>query len=70
MDLQPNGKLALVSGCAAGLGFALAEAPAVEGAHVIVNGGTRSGVAPALPALRESTNKDALGFVGTVKSAL
>lgn len=38
MNLQLNGKRALVSGSTAGIGFAIAEALAREGAHVIVNG--------------------------------
>lgn len=40
MDLQLTGKLALVTGSTAGIGFAIAEALAAEGAHVIVNGRT------------------------------
>src|SRR4030081_1610629 len=38
MDLQLEGKLALVSGSTAGIGFAIANALAREGARVIVNG--------------------------------
>ena len=38
MDLQLNGKLALVTGSTAGIGLAIAEALAREGARVIVNG--------------------------------
>src|SRR6202171_6536225 len=38
MDLQLEGKLALVSGSTAGICFALANALAREGARVIVNG--------------------------------
>jgi NAD(P)-dependent dehydrogenase (short-subunit alcohol dehydrogenase family) len=40
MDLQLDGKRALVSGSTAGIGYAIAEALAKEGAHVIVNGRT------------------------------
>jgi NAD(P)-dependent dehydrogenase (short-subunit alcohol dehydrogenase family) len=38
MDLQLNGKKALVTGSTAGIGFAIAQSLAREGVHVIVNG--------------------------------
>src|SRR6266436_1849833 len=38
MDLQLNGKRALITGSTVGIGFAIARALAEEGAHVIVNG--------------------------------
>jgi NAD(P)-dependent dehydrogenase (short-subunit alcohol dehydrogenase family) len=38
MNLQLDGKRALVSGSTAGIGFAIAVAMAHEGARVIVNG--------------------------------
>lgn len=38
MDLQLNGKKALVTGSTAGIGFAIAKGLAKEGAHVIING--------------------------------
>jgi NAD(P)-dependent dehydrogenase (short-subunit alcohol dehydrogenase family) len=38
MDLKLNGKLALVSGSTAGIGYAIAETLAAEGARVILNG--------------------------------
>jgi NAD(P)-dependent dehydrogenase (short-subunit alcohol dehydrogenase family) len=40
VDLKLTGKLALVTGSTAGIGFAIAELLAAEGARVIVNGGT------------------------------
>src|SRR5208337_2348355 len=51
MDLQLDGKLALVSGSTAGIGYAIAEALAREGAHVIVNGRTASRVKDAVEKL-------------------
>lgn len=48
MDLQLNGKRALVSGSTAGIGYAIAEALAKEGAHVIVNGRTQARVDAAV----------------------
>src|SRR5271166_5034933 len=52
MDLQLDGKLALVSGSTAGIGYAIAETLAREGAHVIVNGRTESRVEAALGKLK------------------
>jgi hypothetical protein len=54
MDLQLNGKLALVSGSTAGIGFAIAQALANEGARVIVNGRTASRVDAAVAKLKAS----------------
>jgi NAD(P)-dependent dehydrogenase (short-subunit alcohol dehydrogenase family) len=47
MDLQLTGKLALVTGSTAGIGLAIAEALAAEGARVIVNGRTEARVREA-----------------------
>ncbi|MFG3756728.1 SDR family NAD(P)-dependent oxidoreductase, partial [Klebsiella pneumoniae] len=38
MNLQLNGKRALVTGSTAGIGLAIAEALSREGAHVIITG--------------------------------
>ena len=54
MDLGLNGKLALVTGSTAGIGFAAAEVLAREGARVIVNGRTQPRVEEALAKLRKS----------------
>jgi NAD(P)-dependent dehydrogenase (short-subunit alcohol dehydrogenase family) len=54
MNLQLDGKLALVSGSTAGIGYAIAESLANEGAHVIVNGRTASRVEGALQKLRNA----------------
>jgi len=51
MDLQLDGKLALVTGSTAGIGFAIAEALADEGAQVIVNGRTAKRVEEAMDKL-------------------
>ena len=48
MNLQLEGKRALVTGSTAGIGFAIAEALAHEGARVIVNGRTQQRVDEAL----------------------
>lgn len=52
MDLQLTGKLALVSGSTAGIGLAIAEALAGEGARVVVNGRTPERVQQAIAAIR------------------
>jgi NAD(P)-dependent dehydrogenase (short-subunit alcohol dehydrogenase family) len=47
MNLQLNGKRALITGSTVGIGFAIAKALAEEGAHVIVNGRTEERVSEA-----------------------
>jgi NAD(P)-dependent dehydrogenase (short-subunit alcohol dehydrogenase family) len=53
MDLQLKGKRALVTGSTAGIGYAIAEGLAKEGAHVIVNGRTSPRVESALSSLKK-----------------
>jgi len=48
MDLQLNGKTALVTGSTAGIGLAIAQTLAKEGASVIVNGRTEQRVQAAM----------------------
>ena len=52
MDLQLNDRLALVSGSTAGIGFAIANGLAREGARVIVNGRTVDRVKTAIERIR------------------
>jgi NAD(P)-dependent dehydrogenase (short-subunit alcohol dehydrogenase family) len=54
MDLQLEGKRALVTGSTAGIGFAIAKGLAKEGASVIVNGRTTKRVDEALTALNKA----------------
>src|SRR3954465_12163156 len=68
MNLQLENRLALVTGSTAGIGFAIAEALAAEGARVIVNGRTQKGVDDAVAAIRKSTGKNALGFAGDLST--
>jgi NAD(P)-dependent dehydrogenase (short-subunit alcohol dehydrogenase family) len=69
MDLQLNGKLALVSGSTAGIGFAIATALAAEGARVIINGRTEGAVADAAAKLKSATGAEILGFAGDLSKA-
>ncbi len=69
MDLQLKGKLALVSGSTAGIGYAIAETLAAEGARVIVNGRKQEGVDAAVAAIRKATNGDVLGYAGDLADA-
>ena len=52
MDLQPGGKLAVVTGSTSEIGEAIVKALAAEGATVVVNGRTRETVDMSGP-LRE-----------------
>src|SRR4051812_7484951 len=70
MNLQLDNRLALVTGSTAGIGFAIAEALAAEGARVIVNGRTQKGVDSAVAAIGTSTGKTALGFAGDLSTAV
>src|SRR5260370_17082742 len=53
MNLGLQGKLAVVSGSTAGIGFAIAAALAAEGAKVVVNGRTQARVDAALKSIQQ-----------------
>lgn len=69
MDLQLKDRLALVSGSTAGIGYAIAEALANEGAKVIVNGRSEEAVANAIRRIKQSTGNTAYGFAGDLSNA-
>ena len=52
MDLKLTSKVVLVTGSTAGIGFAIAQSLASEGAHVYVNGRTQERVDAAIGAIR------------------
>jgi NAD(P)-dependent dehydrogenase (short-subunit alcohol dehydrogenase family) len=57
MNLQLSDKRALVSGSTAGIGYAIAQALAAEGARVIINGRTQARVDAALQKLNGAGHK-------------
>lgn len=69
MDLGLKDKLALVSGSTAGIGLAIAEALAREGARVIVNGRTQGAVDDVVARLSAATGGEVLGFAGDLTAA-
>jgi NAD(P)-dependent dehydrogenase (short-subunit alcohol dehydrogenase family) len=68
MDLQLQDKLAVVSGSTAGIGYAIAEALAREGARVVINGRTATAVDAALAKLA-SAGYSGLSFPGDLGTA-
>jgi len=69
MDLQLKGKLALVSGSTAGIGYAIAAALAAEGARVIVNGRSQASVDAAVTTISAGLGGQVLGFAGDLSKA-
>ena len=69
MDLGLEGKLALVSGSTAGIGYAIAERLVREGARVVVNGRTAKAVDAAISKLDGIAAKRALPFAGDLSTA-
>jgi NAD(P)-dependent dehydrogenase (short-subunit alcohol dehydrogenase family) len=69
MDLQLKGKLALVTGSTAGIGRAIAERLAREGATVIVTGRTTAGVDAAVQAIAAASGAKLHGYAGDLGTA-
>ena len=69
MDLHLNGKLALVTGSTAGIGFAIASTLAQEGARVIVNGRTQAAVDASVAKLKAAAGGAPSGFAGDLADA-
>ena len=69
MDLKLAGRLALVTGSTAGIGFSIAEALAREGARVVVNGRAQASVDEAVANVRSATDGDVVGFAGDLSVA-
>ncbi|MDR3580793.1 MAG: SDR family NAD(P)-dependent oxidoreductase [Oryzomonas sp.] len=70
MDLQLNGKKALISGSTKGIGLAIAIALAREGAHVVINGRSDVSLAVALEQIRNALPDAAVeSFTGDLSQA-
>ena len=70
MDLQLEGKKALVTGSTAGIGFATASALAAEGASVVVNGRMQERVDAAIAKIRKAHPRgDVSGVASDVSNA-
>ncbi|MEE4377624.1 MAG: SDR family NAD(P)-dependent oxidoreductase [Candidatus Competibacteraceae bacterium] len=69
MDLRLKDKLALVSGSTAGIGYAIAETLAAEGARVIVNGRSQGSVDKAIAQMTPKATGQLLGFAGDLATA-
>lgn len=69
MDLQLKGKRALVTGSTAGIGRAIADALAREGARIIVNGRAQRGVDEAAAAIAAASGSEVFGFAGDLGQA-
>ena len=69
MDLQLAGRRALVTGSTAGIGFAIAQTLAAEGAFVVVNGRTQAAVDAARGAIADATSHAVDGFAGDLSRA-
>lgn len=69
MDLKLTDRLALVTGSTAGIGRAIAEALAREGARVIVNGRSEEAVHAARDEIRAACGAEVLAFAGDLSGA-
>ena len=69
MDLQLQGKTALVTGSTGGIGYGIAKVLLKEGAQVIINGRTQQSVDTAAASLKQATGKAPLGFAGDMSKA-
>jgi NAD(P)-dependent dehydrogenase (short-subunit alcohol dehydrogenase family) len=69
MNLDLQGKLALVSGSTAGIGRAIAASLAREGARVIVTGRSQTSVDDTVRRLSSSTGGEVCGYAGDLSTA-
>ncbi len=69
MDLKLADKRALVTGSTAGIGYAIAEALASEGAMVVINGRTQGSVDDAVARLSSGVAGQVRGFAGDLSTS-
>ncbi|HYC98131.1 SDR family oxidoreductase [Brevundimonas sp.] len=69
MDLQIQGKTALVTGSTAGIGLAIGRRLAAEGAHVVLTGRDPDKLQQAVEDLRTSTGSEISGVVADMATA-
>jgi NAD(P)-dependent dehydrogenase (short-subunit alcohol dehydrogenase family) len=70
MDLGLQGKIAVVTGSTAGIGFAIANTLAAEGARVVINGRTQARVDSAMEKIRREISKtDVVGIAADLSNA-
>lgn len=69
MDLKLEGKLAFISGSTAGIGYAIAESLAREGARVVINGRTEARVDAARARLKGAPGRQAEGLAADLGSS-
>lgn len=70
MNIDLTGKMAIVTGSTAGIGFGIAKGLAASGATVVVNGRTREAVARAVETLARELPRERLhGFPGDLGDA-
>ncbi len=69
MDLQLQGKTALVTGSTGGIGYGIAKVLLKEGARVIINGRSQQSVDAAAASLKQATGKAPLKFAGDMSKA-
>ena len=68
LDLQLNGKTALVTGSTMGIGYATAKAMLLEGMTVIINSRNKEGNDRAIASLKQETGRTPLSIVADVST--
>jgi NAD(P)-dependent dehydrogenase (short-subunit alcohol dehydrogenase family) len=69
MDLQLNGRTALVTGATAGIGLEIARTLASEGARVVITGRDRAKLDSAIAVVKASGGSDIMGILADAASA-
>jgi NAD(P)-dependent dehydrogenase (short-subunit alcohol dehydrogenase family) len=69
LDLELDGKQALVTGSTAGIGYAIARALLEEGADVVINGRSQESVDRAIVSLQRETGRAPSGFPADMSTA-